>query len=588
MKIEPAFFTEMEILSRTILLVDDSPVNLGVVVEGLERHGFEVLVAADGEEALQRIEVIKPDIVLLDVMMPGIDGFEVCRRLKAQPHTRDIPVIFMTSLSGAEDKVNGFNAGAVDYVTKPLQIDEVRARVNTHLALHDLKRRLAEKVAVLEHNLDYLDREQRMAAGYMNKLIALDTLNDPAVQFHLQSAGSFSGDLIAFARTPDGRLHLMLADSTGHGLSAALAAMPVIRPFYSMTDKGFGISAIAREINYQVRQTLPVSHFVAAILASIDVDGQMVEVWSGGCPPPLMLNREGQLAYQFKARHLALGILSPEQFDDSVEYFSYDDEHCLMMFSDGVIELENAAGEPFGLAQLLSVAARAEQTARMAAIARTIKEYCGARTFNRDDIALVTARCELRGQFPGQTLTQKSIDRGQGQGKIGWQFALTLEMAQLRQLEVVPLLLDIVQQIELGKERGGELFLILSEMFNNALDHGVLKLDSKLKHHENGMEKYFDERAARLAGTEAGQIHLHLKKILNDDGRELLRIRMKDSGEGFDHHNLSTRIAVCTLRHGRGIPLLYNVCRSVHYHGNGSEVVVEFDCAGGNNQQGDR
>ena len=583
MKIEKSPFAEMEILSRTILLVDDSPVNLGVVVEGLEAHGFEVSVALDGEEALQRVEIVKPDVILLDVMMPGIDGFEVCRRLKSQAHTRDIPVIFMTSLSGAEDKVKGFKYGAVDYVTKPLQIEEVRARVNTHLTLHELKRRLAEKVAVHEHNLDRLDQEQRIAVGYMNKLIALDTLKDPAVQFHLQPAENFSGDLIAVARTPDGRLHLMLADSTGHGLSAALAAMPVIHPFYSMTGKGFGISAIAREINNKVRQALPVSHFVAVILASIDADMQMIEVWSGGCPPPLMLNGEGKLAYQFDARHLAMGILPPEQFDDSVEYFSYDDdEHSLMMFSDGVIELENAAGEAFGFQRLLSAADLADASVRMAGITGAIKEYCGARTVNHDDIALILARCEWRGKLTGQDVTQKSHVCEQGQGKVGWQFALTLEMAQLRQLDVVPLLLDIVQQIENDQERGGEIFLIMSELFNNALDHGVLKLDSGLKHHEDGMEMYFEERAARLAATHIGQIHLHLKKIVNDEGGEFLRIRMKDSGEGFDHHNWSCQLAGNSQRHGRGIPLLHSVCRSVQYLGNGSEVVVELDCLSGN------
>ncbi len=575
-------FTEMEILSHTILLVDDSPVNLGVIVENLERHGFDVSVALDGEEALQRVELVKPDVVLLDVMMPGIDGFEVCRRLKSQPHTRDIPVIFMTSRSAPEDIVLGFKCGAVDYVTKPLQIEEVRARVNTHLSLHDLKRRLAEKLAVQEHHLDQLDREHRVAAGYMNKLIAVDTLKDPAVQFHLKSAANFSGDLIAFARTPDGRLHLMLADSTGHGLSAALAAMPVIEPFYAMTGKGFGISAIAREINCKVNQILPVSHFVGAILASIDADGQTVEVWSGGCPPPLILNGSGEPVYRFRARHLAMGILPPELFDDSVEYFSYDDgEHSLLMFSDGVIELENAAGEPFGLPRLLSVASSAETAGRWNRVVGALTEYCGARTSNHDDIALMMARCELRGLVAGMEVAQKKQMRGLEQGKIGWQFALTLEMEQLRQLDVVPLLLDIVQQIEKGLGQDSQIFLILSEMFCNALEHGLLKLDSGLKQQEDGIEKYFEERALRLAATEGGQIHLHLKKIGNPDGSELLRIRMKDSGEGFDYQNCPARFTEGTLRHGRGIPLLYSVCRSVHYLGNGSEVVVEFDCSSG-------
>lgn len=153
--------TEMENPAYTILLVDDSPVNVGVVVESLERDNFEVLVALDGEEALRRAEMVLPDLILLDVMMPGMDGFEVCRRLKACPATGDIPVIFMTSLGGVRDKVAGFSLGAVDYITKPLQIDELKARVGTHLKLRTLQRQLAANNENLRQEI--AEREQTEA-----------------------------------------------------------------------------------------------------------------------------------------------------------------------------------------------------------------------------------------------------------------------------------------------------------------------------------------------------------------------------------------------------------------------------------------
>jgi diguanylate cyclase (GGDEF)-like protein/PAS domain S-box-containing protein len=150
MKIENRAAAETEGQQPTILLVDDSPLNLGVVVGNLEAQGYDVLVAVDGEEALKRIAVTNPDLILLDVMMPGMDGFELCRRLKLQPQTADIPVIFMTSLGGIQDKVKGFEAGAVDYITKPLQIDEVRVRIGTHLKLRALQHTLAERNRKLE------------------------------------------------------------------------------------------------------------------------------------------------------------------------------------------------------------------------------------------------------------------------------------------------------------------------------------------------------------------------------------------------------------------------------------------------------
>ncbi|MDD5370280.1 MAG: response regulator [Anaerolineaceae bacterium] len=129
----------------TILVVDDTPVNLGVVVNYLESYGFDIRIARSGKTALKRVKYSQPDIILLDILMPGMDGFETCRQLKSQEATKDIPVIFMTSLTSIEDKVKGFSAGAVDYVTKPLNQEEVLARVKTHLHLQDLTLSLQEK-----------------------------------------------------------------------------------------------------------------------------------------------------------------------------------------------------------------------------------------------------------------------------------------------------------------------------------------------------------------------------------------------------------------------------------------------------------
>lgn len=129
----------------TILIVDDTPANLGVAVDFLEGKGFTVLVAQDGEEGLQRAQLVLPDLILLDVMMPGIDGFETCRRLKKTESTKDIPVIFMTALADTSDKVKAFAAGAVDYVSKPFQVEELLARINTHLSLRTAQKLLASQ-----------------------------------------------------------------------------------------------------------------------------------------------------------------------------------------------------------------------------------------------------------------------------------------------------------------------------------------------------------------------------------------------------------------------------------------------------------
>ncbi len=142
-----------------LLIVDDNPTNLSILFEYLDNYGFKVFVALDGETAIEQLKYTQPDIILLDVMMPGIDGFETCNRLKANPVTQDIPVIFLTALSETVDKVQGFKIGAVDYITKPIQSEEVLSRIQTHLTIRNLQKKLQEKneeLARLNRNLETL------------------------------------------------------------------------------------------------------------------------------------------------------------------------------------------------------------------------------------------------------------------------------------------------------------------------------------------------------------------------------------------------------------------------------------------------
>ncbi len=137
-----------------VLIIDDTPANLGVLFDHLEKAGFKVLVATSGEAALEGVKHILPDIILLDVIMPGIDGFETCRHLKANEATKDISIIFMTALGETIDEVKGFQLGAVDYIIKPVKIETVLARVNTHLTIRKLQKILQEKNTQLQEALD--------------------------------------------------------------------------------------------------------------------------------------------------------------------------------------------------------------------------------------------------------------------------------------------------------------------------------------------------------------------------------------------------------------------------------------------------
>jgi signal transduction histidine kinase len=144
----------------TVLVVDDTPTNLQVLFDLLSEQGYRVAIAKNGETALQRLQSYLPDLILLDVMMPGIDGFETCRRLKGADLSRDIPIIFMTALSDSVDKVKGLNLGAVDYITKPIQHEEVLARIRVHLQLYQLNRSLEQRIVERDQTLEELKHTQ--------------------------------------------------------------------------------------------------------------------------------------------------------------------------------------------------------------------------------------------------------------------------------------------------------------------------------------------------------------------------------------------------------------------------------------------
>jgi len=202
----------------TILLVDDTPTNLSVLIDYLNEFGFEMLIAVDGEGALTAAQAGQPDLILLDIMMPGMDGYETCKRLKADARTKDIPVIFISALSESIDKVKGFSSGGVDYITKPFQQNEVLARINTHLTLQKQKKELEDLnttkdkfFSIISHDMRGIftpivgssDLIKRMVAKYDDDRLKKFSNN---LSISIRNALKLFDNLLEWSRLQQGRM----------------------------------------------------------------------------------------------------------------------------------------------------------------------------------------------------------------------------------------------------------------------------------------------------------------------------------------------------------------------------------------------
>lgn len=225
----------------TVLIVDDVPENLAVLFEVLSGAGLEVLVAESGAVALERLPVFNPDLVLLDVRMPGVDGFEVCRRLKAWSEYAELPVIFMTALNETVDKVEGFRAGAVDYVTKPFEAEEVLARVRAQLQLRALREALEQRNATLAREVERRRAAERQLEESLDQAILVVNAEG---RIHFSTRRSW--DLLAryFAMDSAGVLPAPLLERLEQGSHEAVTFR---RPEGELVVRVFGESGSALE-----------------------------------------------------------------------------------------------------------------------------------------------------------------------------------------------------------------------------------------------------------------------------------------------------------------------------------------------------
>lgn len=338
-----------------ILAVDDNIVNIKVLSQYLLKQGYDVISAESGEEAIKKFQSDAPDIILMDIMMGGMNGLEATAKIKAMSGDKWIPVIFMSALVSEEDKIKGLDVGGDDYITKPIEFNILGAKLKAVQRIADIQRKLSSTMLELQQYKQAEEREQETAYDLMETLFDTNHLAGDAFHMWHIPATRFSGDLVVAEKYSDDRFYLLHADSTGHGLTAALPLLPVSQTFYYMAKNGYSIGEVAKRMNQQLKQIMPINRFVAITLMLVDYSNNVVEIWNGGNPPVFIMNENNEIERKVESSHLALGIASDDDFDIRTEFIPCKGNCTVVLYSDGLVEAENKDGLVFDEDKLVEV-----------------------------------------------------------------------------------------------------------------------------------------------------------------------------------------------------------------------------------------
>jgi serine phosphatase RsbU (regulator of sigma subunit) len=326
---------------KLILIVDDTPTNIGAI-SGALKDSYKTKVATNGAKALAiAAEEEKPDLILLDVMMPEMDGYEVCSRLKADKATSEIPVIFLTGQTSAEDETKGFDVGAVDYVHKPFSPAVVKARVRSHILLREARAQLAKQL--LDINAELAMARQIQLSILPHTLPKLQGL-DIAARFLPMT--SVAGDFYDFIAIDDRHLGILIADVSGHGLPSALIAsmlqVALTAQRAHASEPGKVLCGLNQALCGKFTQ-----NFVTAAFVYMDLDNNCMRYAGAGHPPLLLCPASSGKAAKVVENGLILGLFPEATFE--ARELPLEPGDRIVLYTDGIPEAANPAQEEFGV-----------------------------------------------------------------------------------------------------------------------------------------------------------------------------------------------------------------------------------------------
>jgi len=380
----------------TVLAVDDTPENLDVV-KGILSDDYHIKVAVNGHIALKIAQAQSPDLILLDIMMPEIDGYEVCRQLKASPDTRDIPVIFLTAKGETADEAEGFKLGAADYILKPVNPPLLKARVKTHLALKHNMDELQAAYSVINRQKERMEQELNVGRDIQLSMVP-DTFpafpDREEIDIHglLKPAREIGGDFYDYFFIEREKLCVVVGDVSGKGVPAALFMAVAKTMIKSTAVDDHSPASIMTRVNDEISQDNPNCMFITLFLGILNTATGEMQYTNAGHPYPSIKRSGGSQEVLAQVHGPVVGAMDGMAYGEGGLHFGQGDQ--LLVFTDGITEAMDLDDQLYGEKRVVELFDAVTETASEAVVSATLDsvEAFAGEAEQADDITILSLR----------------------------------------------------------------------------------------------------------------------------------------------------------------------------------------------------
>ncbi|QPK65085.1 SpoIIE family protein phosphatase [Methylomonas sp. LL1] len=551
--------------SASIVLVENEHSCQESVQGMLSSAGYHCRLADSVNQILEYTLAGTLDLLVLGTQVCSCDEVKAIRA--AMKSYLPVVVICDNIDDALLDRFEG--AGIDSYITRPVNGRLLLSKIQSSLKLRRLHLHEVEQREQLQNYQQRMDIEQEVAVRIFDNVLKRHFLETDVVKSVLSPTALFNGDLLLVAKTPDDHLYLLLGDFTGHGLSASVAATPTAEVFYGMTQKGFTLPDIVREINGKLHKMLPANMFLAATAVALYPDSKTLNLITCGLPEHFLVNHADGSCKAIKSKNIPLGIQEDIELEE--QNYSVSRHHYLYLLTDGVFDAENGHGECFGSERVIE-AISGHPGKGLESLQSRLAEYSQGLS-QKDDITIVKIICDVENVPWRDNSAQQAKRTVQA---LHWKNMMEFGIDTLAVVNPIPIMVNALMEIQGLQQHRQAIFLIVSELFANALDHGLLELDSAIKDTPEGFMRFYQLKEERLQSRRQGLIRfLFAHKPTRRGGQ--LTIKVVDSGCGFDWRQRRQELDCNSGFCGRGIKLVETLCSRLTFHGSGNRVTAVFD-----------